>query len=158
MLARLSAAVGGLVMVGGTVMAEERNVMLEVTGQIADGAAALDRRTLHALPPTTIVTSTVVTDGVHNFTGFLMRDLLDRLHADGVQITAIALNEYVVAIPVADFYDYDVIVAYEMDGETLTRDDKGPLWIIYPRDDHKALQDIRYDYRWVWQLRQLDVQ
>jgi hypothetical protein len=45
-----------------------------------------------------------------------------------------------------------------MDGQTLSRDDKGPLWIVYPRDDHEALQDIRYDYRWVWQLYQLDVQ
>lgn len=73
-------------------------------------------------------------------------------------MTAIALNDYAVDIPTADFYAYDVLVAYRMDGATLNRNDKGPLWIVYPRDDHAALQDIRYDYRWVWQLYRLDVQ
>ena len=36
-------------------------------------------------------------------------------------------------------------------------DDKGPFWIVYPRDQHEVLQDIRYDYRWVWQLDSLQV-
>lgn len=131
--------------------------MLQVSGRIKGGAADLDRATLRALPRVTLETSTVVTDGTHRFAGFFMRDLLERLEAEGDHVTAIALNDYAVDIPVADFHDYDVIVAYEMDGVVLDRDDKGPLWIIYPRDDHVALQDIRYDYRWVWQLHQLEV-
>ncbi|MCI2394477.1 hypothetical protein [Aliiroseovarius sediminis] len=44
-----------------------------------------------------------------------------------------------------------------MDDKALERSDKGPLWIVYPRDAHKELQDIRYDYRWVWQLSELAV-
>ncbi len=148
----------GLMLIGGAAMADQNNVLLQITGRIADGTAVLDRDALLALPPATINTSTVVTDGVHAFTGFLMRDLLDRLDAQGDIVTAIALNEYAVDIPIADFYNYDVIVAYDMDGAALTRDNKGPLWIVYPRDDHEALQDIRYDYRWVWQLHELDVQ
>jgi hypothetical protein len=102
---------------------------------------------LYALPSVELVTSTVVTDGKQTFTGFLMRDLLERLDAEGDHVTAVALNDYAVEIPMADFYDFDVIVAYSMDGTALSRDDKGPLWIVYPRDDHEALQDIRYDYR-----------
>src|SRR5690606_26546604 len=128
-----------------------------ITGKIAGGVAELDRAALRALPEATLVTSTVVTDGTHRFTGFLMRDLLDRLEAEGDHVIASALNDYVVEIPIADFQDYDVIVAYSMDGAPLDRADKGPLWIVYPRDDHAALQDIRYDYRWVWQLSGLEV-
>jgi len=32
------------------------------------------------------------------------------------------------------------------------------LWIIYPRSQHAELRDIRYDYRWVWQLVELRVE
>lgn len=102
-------------------------------------------------------TTTVVTDGVKRFDGFLMRDLLAYVGADGGTVTAIALNDYVIDIPMEDFSRFDVLVATSMDGTRLLPSDKGPLWIVYPRDDHQELQDIRYDYRWVWQLIELDV-
>ncbi|SIT87032.1 molybdopterin-dependent oxidoreductase [Pontibaca methylaminivorans] len=131
---------------------------IEKAGRIAEyGAAEFDRAMLEALPKLVLETSTVVTDGVHRFSGFLMRDLLDRLGAEGETVTATALNDYSVDISMSDFHDFDVIVAMEMDGAPLARDDKGPLWIVYPRDDHAVLQDIRYDYRWVWQLSELHV-
>lgn len=158
MLMRAAGMIAGMVLGTAAAMADQRDVLLEVTGRIAEGRVALGRDALEAMPPVVIETSTVVTDGIHSFAGFLMRDLLETLGAEGEQITAIAINDYAVDIPIADFYDYDVIVAYSMDAKMLTRDDKGPLWIIYPRDDHAALQDIRYDYRWVWQLHKLDVQ
>ncbi|MCZ4352824.1 hypothetical protein O4H61_09905 [Roseovarius aestuarii] len=135
----------------------QNDVILRVSGQISGGTVSLDREAISALPSVQIITTTSVTDGKHSFTGFLMRDLLDRLDAEGETVTAIAVNDYVVDIPMADFYDYDVIVADSMDGVALSRADKGPLWIIYPRDEHEVLQDIRYDYRWVWQLSQLEV-
>lgn len=28
---------------------------------------------------------------------------------------------------------------------------------LTPRDDHAELQDLRYDYRWVWQLDHLEI-
>ncbi len=131
--------------------------VLRVTGTIAGGVVEFDLETLRDLPQTTLETSTVVTDGRHRFTGFLMRDLLHKVEARGDTVTATALNDYVVEIPVSDFRDYDVIVAYAMDGKQLERADKGPLWIVYPRDDHSELQDIRFDYRWVWHLSGLDI-
>lgn len=141
---------------GADPMTDEATVLL-VTGQIADDRVALSREALEALPRVQLVTSTVVTDGTHTFSGYLMRDLLEHLGAEGDHVTAIALNDYAVDIPVADFRRFDVIMADRMDGELLSRDRKGPLWIVYPRDDHETLQDIRYDYRWVWQLHQLEV-
>lgn len=157
MLSRSWIAVGALMLTGAAAQAESDDIILQVTGDVTGDAMDLDREALEALPQVTLETSTVVTDGVHSFTGFLMRDLLERVEAEGEQVIATALNDYFVVIPMADFYDFDVIVAYKMDGERLRRDDKGPLWIVYPRDDHEALQDIRYDYRWVWQLSRLEV-
>lgn len=142
--------------------APEEPPLLQVTGNIArtnqDGAAHFDRELLERLPRHALQTSTSVTDGVNHFEGFLMRDLLDWVGAEGETAAALALNDYLIEIPLADFHDYDVLVADTMDGEALTPRDKGPLWIVYPRDDHSELQDIRYDYRWVWQLHHLEIQ
>lgn len=136
-------------------------VLLRITGNIertnVDGEAHFDRAMIKTLPLSTLETSTVVTDGVKRFKGVLMRDLLDAVGAEGTIVTASALNDYVVDIPVTDFGEFDVLLAFRMDGKQLTRRDKGPFWIIYPRDDFKVLQDIRYDSLWVWQLNRLDV-
>ena len=135
--------------------------VLEVHGRFAnanaDDAAYFDLAMLKALPRTQLETTTAVTDGVRRFDGFLMRDLLDLVGAKATTVTASALNDYVIEFAADEFDRFDVLVAYEMDGEPLLPSDKGPLWIVYPRDQHPELQDIRYDYRWVWQLRRLDI-
>jgi hypothetical protein len=136
-------------------------VLLTVEGRIAqrnsDRGAAFDRAMIESLPAASLDTSTVVTDGVRRFDGFYMRDLLERLGAEGDVVVASALNDYVVEIPWQDFERFDVLVATHMDGARLEPWGKGPLWIVYPRDDHAALQDLRYDYRWVWQLDKLEI-
>jgi len=137
-------------------------IVLTVAGQImqtnVDGSAVFDATMLATLPSATLETTTVVTDGVVQFDGFLMRDLLNLIGAEGETVTATALNDYIIDIPMADFERFDVLVATHMDGQRLLPSDLGPLWIVYPRDDHAELQDIRYDYRWVWQLVRLDVE
>ncbi|WP_417604423.1 molybdopterin-dependent oxidoreductase [Primorskyibacter flagellatus] len=158
MFIKVAALACGLMLASIATSADQPALSLHVTGQFAKAPVTLDRAALDDLSAVTIKTSTVITDGTHSFTGFLMRDLLDHLGATGTSVTAVALNDYSVEIPMNDFYDYDVIVATHMDGKALRRADKGPFWIVYPRDDHRALQDIRFDYRWVWQLYQLDVQ
>ncbi len=132
--------------------------VLQIAGAVADQAPiALTRADLEALPQHVIETHTVVTDGLRRFEGPLMRDLLAHLGAEGDAVVARALNDYEITIPVADFEDYDVVAALTMDGERLSPRDRGPIWIVYPRDDHAELQDIRYDYRWVWQLARLEI-
>lgn len=137
-------------------------VILQVAGQIerfnVQEEAHLTRALLDRLPGHELLTHTVVTDGRRHFAGFLMRDLLAWLGApEEGTVVASALNDYIVEIPIEDFHRYDVIVAHTQDGQALTPRDKGPLWIVYPRDDHEELDDIRYDYRWVWQLTRIEV-
>ena len=112
-----------------------------------------------ALPMHEVATSTSVTEGVQQFEGVLMRDLLALMarHVPSETVVVGALNDYEVEIPMEDFIRFDVILAHSMNGTRLTPRDKGPWWIIYPRDDHEELQDIRYDTRWVWQLNRLDI-
>src|SRR3546814_2637124 len=72
---------------------------------------------LRALPRVRIETSTSVTDGVHAFDGFLVRDLLEQVGASGSSVVATALNHYVIDFPITEFDDYDVILAYAMAGK-----------------------------------------
>ena len=145
-----------------TLPAPEGEIILTIAGQIAqtnlDASAVFDEAMLANLPSAVLETTTVVTDGLRQFDGFLMRDLLTLVGAEGETVTATALNDYVIDIPVEDFERFDVLVATHMDGQRLLSRDMGPLWIVYPRDAHAELQDIRYDYRWVWQLVRLDVE
>lgn len=145
----------------GGLPAATSKVVLEVYGAIrntnARDAAQYDWAMLQALPRKRIKTHTSVTDGAHVFEGFLVRDLLAQVGATGSVVVVTALNNYTIDFPIAEFDNYDIILAYAMDGERLRVSDKGPLWIVYPRDDFPELQDIRYDYRWVWQVVRLDI-
>lgn len=134
-----------------------QEAFLTVSGVTADSANLYSHDDLQALPQHRVATTTSVTDGVVEFHGFLIRALLGNDLPDDAVVVATALNDYQVEIPVTDFARYDVIGALSMDGETLSPRDKGPIWIVYPRDDHPELQDIRYDTRWVWQLVSLQV-
>lgn len=133
---------------------------LRIEGKISvDGKqkVIMDLAALQALGLYRIATSTVVTDGVLEFDGVLMRDVFEYVGARGKRVTATALNGYEIEIPMQDFVEFDVVLAWAVDGRPLRADDKGPFWIVYPRDQHQVLQDIRYDYRWVWQLSSLRV-
>ncbi len=133
----------------------EEDVLLTIMDATGSNPTSFDREALEALPRHEVDAHTSVTDGVHHFEGPLMRDVLAAAHFTGDEVLAIALNDYEVTIPMSDFERFDVIAALEMDGEILTPRDRGPIWIVYPRDDHAELQDIRYDYRWVWQLTRI---
>ena len=121
---------------------------------------SVDRGDFQSLKTRTITTGTDWTDGEKTFKGPLVRDVLEFA---GLKIgmpetvSAKAANDYSVEIPGEDFTKYDVILATEMDGKPLTLRDKGPLWIVYPRDDHAELDDPIFNARWIWQLVELGV-
>ncbi len=113
------------------------------------------------LPQNTLQTNTAWTEGPQNFDGVLLRDVLATVGVDGKNapnrsITILALNDYSISIPLEDAYKYNVLVARRMNGRELSLRDKGPYWIVYPRDQHQELNDSRYDHRWAWQVKQIE--
>lgn len=140
-------------------------VILEVSGGIACGnsltpdgpAARFDAEMLEALGLMDLKTTTDWTDGSQHFEGPLVRDILNLVKASGDEVYAVAANDYAVTIPVSDFNDYGVILAMNQNGKRLSLRDRGPLWIVYPRDDHPELRTRLMKTRWIWQLRTLDV-
>ncbi len=135
--------------------------LLEVTGKIKvtnDGdKAAFDLKLLESVGVTKTKTSTAWTEGTPEFEGVKLQALLDRLGASGDAVIAVALNDYKVEIPIADFKNYPVILAYRMNGEILKVREKGPLWIVYPQDDFPALKNKETQSKWVWQVKELRV-
>jgi hypothetical protein len=136
-------------------------VILTVSGNIdgigAGQAIRLDRAMLEEIGTTKLKTSTAWTTGEAEFEGVLARDLLDALGAEGTLVVATALNDYVVSIPLRELYDYPVLLALKMNGEYLELRDKGPIWIVYPRDQFSELRNSMVDKKWVWQLSELEV-
>ncbi len=113
---------------------------------------------LRALPQVKVATATEFTDGVVEFVGPLARDVLAAADLGPAELARlVAANDYSVVVPVTDFQNYDVIMALEADGNKLSRRDKGPIWLIYPLDDHTELQDPSYTIRLVWQLTTVEL-
>ena len=136
-------------------------VILTVSGNIEGVGSGpmvkLDRAMLESLGVTKVKTSTAWTAGESVFEGVLARDLLEAVGAEGTVVVATALNDYVASIPLRELYDYPVLLAFKMDGRDLELRDKGPIWIVYPRDQYNELNNSMIDKNWVWQLSELEV-
>lgn len=137
-------------------------VILTVSGKIsrtnAPGKAEFDRAMLTALGLHRFSTSTPWTDGTVLFEGVLIRNLMTALGATGSTMKAIALNDYVSVLPMTDIDRYDAILALTMNGETMSRRDKGPIWIMYPLDAIPEIYELGKTSHLVWQLSHIVVQ
>lgn len=136
-------------------------VLLTVGGDIAipnqDDLAVFDRARLESLPQQTFTTSTNWTEGTQTFSGPALSDVLAAAGAGEGSITAIALNDYAVAIARSEIGEDAPIIATRIDGEPFSIRNKGPLWIVFPFDSDPVFQtELTYSLS-VWQLAQLIV-
>ena len=135
---------------------------LRITDQ-SGTSVTLSEEELLKLPRSSIKTQTAWTEGIHHFEGVTLTEVLKKAKIDIKTFTPETLlrltawNDYIVDIPLSDATDYNTLIAAFMDGTRLTIKDKGPYWLIYPRDDHDELQDSRFDHRWSWQLKELTI-
>lgn len=121
-----------------------------------------DEIALAALPWHDIATHTVWTEGIQYFRGPLLRDLLLQTGTTALDLaqrilTLTALNDFVLDIPASDAFAFDPIVARTVNGQPMQVRDKGPLWLVYPRDTTPVLQAPEYDERWIWQLSLIEI-
>lgn len=142
--------------------APKGTVVLQISGLIEvfnqGKMAALDMKTLQALPQKSFTTQTPWDPKPITFSGPLLRDVLQLVKANGQHIRAVALNDYRVKLPVSDASEHDVVVALKMDGQVIPVRTKGPLFIVYPFDAKKELQHKTYFERSIWQLKALEVE
>ena len=137
------------------------DVVLTVSGAIAETnsgeTAAFDMDMLKAMPATTFETTTLWTEGESAFAGVALAEILDRLGVTEGTIVASAINDYSIEIPVESITPSAPIVAYELDGASMSRRQKGPLWIVYPYDSDAAFRTEVIYARSIWQLDRLEV-
>lgn len=137
-------------------------VILTVSGKIsntnAPGKAEFDRAMLDALGIAELNTSHSWGEGVTRFEGVVAAKLLDAVGASGTRIRASAVNDYAIDLDVAELRKYPVMLALRMNGVDLRLRDRGPVWIVYPRDAYPELKAETHNYKWIWQLKNLDIQ
>ena len=67
------------------------------------------------------------------------------------------LDDYSAPIPWDDLARYGVILAHSQDGQRLNNKRWGPLWTIYPRDQHPAaLKGPIAESRFIWQVDRIE--
>jgi hypothetical protein len=134
-------------------------VILTISGAISQtntaSGLAFDQAMLDSLPQTEVATETPWTQGMITFSGVSLGALLDLAGAKGTTISATALNDYSVDIPVADAANPRVILATRKNGALMPVRDKGPLWVIYPLSDHTGAAAEETHSKMIWQLKQL---
>lgn len=139
----------------------ESTPVLTITGKLRSpnlqAAAVFDMTMLERLPQVSFVTHTPWYTQARKFTGPLLRDVLAAAGAQGTALRAVALNDYRVDIPFDDALSIDVVLALLLDDKPMLVRDKGPLFIIYPFDQHSQLRIALYYTRCAWQLKGIEV-
>ncbi len=141
--------------------APKERVVLTISGKIgvknAGETARFDLKMLAALPQHSFTTNTPWYDRPVKFTGPLLADVLAAVKASGSTVSAVAINDYAIQIPVADTKQHKVIVARLLDDKPMAVREKGPLFVVYPFDDSATLRSSVYYERSIWQLKALEI-
>lgn len=139
----------------------EGPVILVVSGNVGHtnvgSEAHFDKAMLEALAQHETQTQTPWYDGEVRFSGPLGRAILEAAGAEGESMRIVALNDYASTIPVSDFENFDVILAMQANGKALRVRDHGPLFVIYPFDQHPELLNEEILSRSVWQVKRIDI-
>jgi hypothetical protein len=135
-------------------------VVLVVSGHVAntnsDTGAAFDLAMLEALAGRSGKMETPWTDGLTEFSGPLLRSVMEAAGATGTTLTVKALNDYEADVPFEDS-KIDTILATRMNGERMSVRDKGPLFLVYPFDLDASLYNEKHFSRSVWQIKEIRV-
>ncbi|KIN74222.1 putative pterin-binding protein [Sulfitobacter guttiformis] len=127
----------------------EQILTVEANGKIA----SYTLQDLSNLPQAFVKTRNNYVDDITTFSGPTLRSILEQ---NGIgpndDIELHALNDFFVSAPAKDAYNYNVILAILMNEKEMSVRDKGPIWVIYPIDEHPELNDDIYNGRLVWQL------
>jgi hypothetical protein len=153
-------AIGVVVMLGcGAALAEANDATpLLVVDQGSDQPAhSYSRATLAAMRQVSFRTSTIWTEGVREFRGVPLSEVLKDAGVATGQLILRASNDYAAEIPVSSVLPDVPIIALTIDGEPMTRRDKGPLWVVYPYDMATVYQSEVIYTRSVWQLVTIEV-
>lgn len=136
-------------------------VILTLSGKIQhtqDGKLAkFDLNQLKQLPSNTFTYQTRWDDKVRKYHGPLLSAVLKEVGIQGSHLRLKALNDYTVEMDKAYIKKYQPILAWQVDGETMSIRNKGPLWLLLPHDKYPELTSEVHTGRMIWQLTHIEV-
>lgn len=145
----------------GPALAADNDVILTITGfRPLDGQSIVvgyNLAELQAMPKTSFTTTTMWTDGPQTFDGVSLKDVFDANGITKGTVSATAINNYMIEIPVSDAVEGGPIIAYALNGALMSVRDKGPLWIVYPYDQNPDYQTEVVFSRSIWQLDRIAI-
>jgi len=136
--------------------------ILTVTGMISttnsDKAIVMDLATIESVGEVTYEVTDPFEGNKAVFRGPLMSDLLDlwKVSPDATSLHIIALNDYVVDVPMADLRKYPVVFALQQDGKYMPIETRGPAMLVFPYEDFQFDKNLYNNY-WAWQIKTIDV-
>lgn len=137
-------------------------VVLTVKGKLdhpnVDNTAQFDLAMLDALQGRKGSMETPWTTGKVEFSGPLLRAVLEAAGAHPKRLKVVALNDYAAEVPAQDASGIDTMLATRMDGQTMSVREKGPLFLVYPFDKDSSLYNEKYFSRSVWQIKTIEAE
>ncbi|MFK7943129.1 MAG: hypothetical protein AB8B85_09485 [Paracoccaceae bacterium] len=151
--------IASLVLLSGVAVAEDHLLVVRNPAVGGDrGEIRFNRADLEAMEWRTIETGNQFISGKSVFRGPLVMDAVSLIgHAGATKVRLIAANEYFSEIEIAEIQRYGAILAMEMNGDALSLRDFGPIWVMYPIDDHSELRDSVFNNRLIWQLEAIEL-
>ncbi len=136
-------------------------VVLTVDGLIQDCEGQFevkfDLPGLRALPAEEVLTRNPWEKTKVRYRGVLLRDLVTAVGGHGAVLRIEALDDYHSDLDVADVEAYDILLAYEREGQTLPVRDKGPLFVVFPFTDVPALETQGRYAQSLWQVSRITI-
>ncbi|QTF92041.1 molybdopterin-dependent oxidoreductase [Halomonas sp. BM-2019] len=134
-------------------------VLLTISGEIqrpnVGDEARFDRPMLMAIAPTVIETRTPWHPDRGRFEGPLLREVLATAGVRSDRVRVRALNGFEAEIPLSDLLEYDVILAMTRNDSPIPIRYFGPLFVLYPFDEHPELLTEAVRFRSVWQVTEI---
>ena len=152
----------GVLSGGDPIPAPTDDVIVTVTGKIgainSGDSIQMDLPTIESVGLVDYTVEDPFEGAEVTFRGVLMRDLIELWQVDETATTLemVALNDYVVDVPIADLREYPVVFALQEDGEYMPVARRGPAMLVYPYN-HYDLDPSVYNDFWIWQIASVNV-
>lgn len=133
------------------------DVILTVTRKSAPAdLREFSRENFEAIGLGKLVTKTPWNQTPTEFEGVFLSDFYRVIGATGRDIKLTALNDYSIILPASDAR-YNPLLATRRAGNPLQVRDKGPVFVVYPFDEHPELADETVYARCIWQVCKVEV-
>lgn len=147
---------------GDTLPAPTGDIILTVTGKIGTKNGAdnivMDRDMIESVGQVEYKVTDPFETKDYVYRGPLMSDLLDlwKVGSDATTLQVVALDDYVVKVPIADIRKYPVLFALQQDGQYMPVSTRGPAMLVFPYNNFEFNQTVYNDY-WAWQIKAIDI-